>query len=1283
MLERFHISFKAALIILILQLLFIPALVILPWMGHFHYNALKNIAVESGFLQNKWLLETVESEIKESVEYAGKKSISLASALAKEPIDFQALNEYLKEAINSRTGIESLYLIDSKQKFLAGLDSKNLKSNASDPGKLFPSYYSDSLQQQVLGLISSGQNTQNIEPVVFHENNRIIILVPVFHETNLSGILIANINTSFLWSLINDHIQSGKSGSYVSNYYIVNKSGQVSSAIFKPVKIEEQNEAHNLTFNALYEQSDKKISSANGPFLIESIQTLFLVSALAAPSGSGFALVAEIPTGSIVFKSSGIIYPAIAALLLLVFLVLIFGLVVLPFIFKPLESLKEAFEKLSRNNTPGDQLISQLGHSPISDFNELIEKFSHMFSARLEVEKKLRENEQNLTLTLQSIGDAVIVTDALGFITKMNKVAEDITGWQEAEALRQPLSKVFHIINSETRNIAENPVEKVIRSGSIVGLANHTALISKKGEEYQIADSAAPIIEDGVTYGVILVFHDVTDEYSLRQSEKDSWDFLNGLVNDMETMVAAIELDGTLTFVNNTAINAAGISEKDVIGKKLWDTFWFNGLDESQQTLKETINKAAAGNATTIVTTVNILDIQIWIELSIHPVYDHEGKVKYLVPEGRNVTERVLAEKTLEENRRQTDSILDNASAFIYIKDFGYRYLTANKSISDLYGIKHGDLIGRNDAEILNLPPSVTPSWDKNFEKVLKEKRQIEFEETATINGIRHTFISTKFLLYDSSGQPYAFCGISTDISQRVEFEKRLRDSELRLRQHREQTPIGFIECNDEFEIIDWNPGATRIFGFSKEEALGKKVADLVIPEEYQDEFDFNCVTVAAAKESTQHLYVNTNKSGDTLYCDWYCAPMFNEDGNFVAVTSEVVDITSQKLQEDQLRRSQKMDALGKLTGGIAHDFNNILGVVIGYTEMIEASDSLDESLKKYLKEVKSAGQRGARLTNKLLAFSRQKHAHTEIICINDLLLEDKNMLEKVLTARIKLVFDLEQDLWPVLIDKSDFEDAILNMSINALNAIDGNGQISFIASNIFLDQDTAEYYELSAGDYVKIEIIDSGCGIPKEIISRIFEPFFTTNDISGNGLGLSQVYGFVQRSGGAIHVESELEKGSHFTLLFPRTDHQANVDEGLSNTDTLFEISAGSENLGILVVDDEPALRDLAKEILSMHGFNVICANNGSHAMDMLKSNKVSLIISDVIMPIMDGYQLVDQVQKKYPEIKILLTSGFTDRRTLDQKDEEKKRKLLYKPYTSVELLRRVSALLYKNNAN
>ena len=271
MLERFQISFKAALIILTLLLIFIPALIILPWMDHYHYNIIKNNAVESEFLQSKWLLKAVETEVEKSVDYVSKDALSLASVLSKEPVNFQTLNHYLKETLISRKAIDSLYLINSKQKFLAGLDSKNLE--ASD---LLAFNYSDSLQQHVLRLITLAQGTSNAEPVILQENNRLIILAPVFHKTNLKGILIANIKASYLLSLIKDNFKSENSGVYASYYYMVNNNGEVFSNIFKLEEVEEQSEVHSLIFNTLYKDAGEKLTNKNGPYLLESDKTIFI-----------------------------------------------------------------------------------------------------------------------------------------------------------------------------------------------------------------------------------------------------------------------------------------------------------------------------------------------------------------------------------------------------------------------------------------------------------------------------------------------------------------------------------------------------------------------------------------------------------------------------------------------------------------------------------------------------------------------------------------------------------------------------------------------------------------------------------------------------------------------------------------------------------------------------------------------------------------------------------------------------------------------------------------------
>lgn len=282
-------------------------------------------------------------------------------------------------------------------------------------------------------------------------------------------------------------------------------------------------------------------------------------------------------------------------------------------------------------------------------------------------------------------------------------------------------------------------------------------------------------------------------------------------------------------------------------------------------------------------------------------------------------------------------------------------------------------------------------------------------------------------------------------------------------------------------------------------------------------------------------------------------------------------------------------------------------------------------------------------------------------------------MLEKTLTARIQLTFKLADDLWPVYLDSNDLEDTILNISINAMYAMEGNGELTFSTSNDHLNSIEAQILQLDAGDYVSLNIVDTGCGMDEKTKEEIFEPFFTTKGEAGTGLGLSQVYGFVQRSGGAINVHSELGHGTHFTIYFPRyLLSDSNADATEENIDADIK---GKET--ILVVDDEPALLQLTTEILRSNDYNVLNALNGKQALKILGEESVDLLLSDVIMPGMDGYQLSTIVQEKYPAIKIQLVSGYSDNHHKDIADDKLNENLLNKPYSSKVLLQKVRALL------
>jgi len=282
-------------------------------------------------------------------------------------------------------------------------------------------------------------------------------------------------------------------------------------------------------------------------------------------------------------------------------------------------------------------------------------------------------------------------------------------------------------------------------------------------------------------------------------------------------------------------------------------------------------------------------------------------------------------------------------------------------------------------------------------------------------------------------------------------------------------------------------------------------------------------------------------------------------------------------------------------------------------------------------------------------------------------------MLEKTLTARIQLTLDLTNDVWPIYVDGSELGDAILNMSINAMHAIEGNGQLTIQTSNQTINMMDAQPLGLTPGDYVLLSITDTGRGMDEATKEKIFEPFYSTKGDKGTGLGLSQVYGFVQRSGGAINVYSELNHGTQFVLYFPRYYESGHDEQSAEDhSESIF-----ADNESILVVDDESSLLNLTREILSQHGFNVITAENAKKALDILEHEHVDILISDIIMPEIDGYQLAAMVKEKYPAIKIQLASGFADNRNAGMVDENLQKSLLHKPFNSQILLQRIRELL------
>ena len=399
--------------------------------------------------------------------------------------------------------------------------------------------------------------------------------------------------------------------------------------------------------------------------------------------------------------------------------------------------------------------------------------------------------------------------------------------------------------------------------------------------------------------------------------------------------------------------------------------------------------------------------------------------------------------------------------------------------------------------------------------------------------------------------------------------------------------------------------------------------------------------------------------------------------GESVALRGYFFDITELKQNEEALRRSQKMEAVGQLTGGIAHDFNNILNIILGNLNLLEQQVDMDEKTKKRLNAIDHSVQRATSLTRQLLSFSRRDVKLEKTTDINQLIESMHTLIAQSLTPEVHVEHHMKSDLWTTLIDQGDFEDALVNLSINARDAMGGKGTLTIETSNCVLDEDYCKHNPSCVpGHYVQLSVSDNGVGISAEAQEKIFEPFYTTKEQGkGTGLGLSMVFGFVKRSRGAIKIYSEPGIGTTFRIYLPRDMGKETVlDSSALQTD---EMPRGKET--ILAVDDEPGLLELVYETLTGLGYRVLTAANAAQAKEIFVDDPdIDLLFSDVVMPgEMNGFELAEQLATERPQLKVLLTSGYTEKAIARNGQAKFKANMLVKPYAVADLAQRIRSTL------
>jgi PAS domain S-box-containing protein len=645
--------------------------------------------------------------------------------------------------------------------------------------------------------------------------------------------------------------------------------------------------------------------------------------------------------------------------------------------------------------------------------------------------------------------------------------------------------------------------------------------------------------------------------------------------------------------------------------------------------------------------------------------------------------ERKQAEEMLRISEEKYRTILENIEDGYFEVDIAGNFTFFNDSMCRIYGYPREELMGMNDRQYTDQENA--KKLFQTFNKVYRTGEPgREFDwEIIRKDGTKRSIESSVSLIKDLLGNRMGFRGIVRDVTDRKRAEEALWASEKRFRELFDGAPVGYHEIDKEGKINRVNRTELDMLGYTAEEMVGRYVYEFIAgevsPQSVKEKLAGE-LPIGAAFERT---YV---KKDNTLIPVLIEEKLIKDnEGRIVGIRSTIQDITERKRSEEekatlqeQLRQAQKIEAIGRLSGGIAHDFNNILTIISGNAQLSLFDLKQGDPLRENIEEIRRASERAADLTRQLLAFSRKQIMEMQVLDLNFIVQGLDKMLHRLLGEDIDLVTVLPEGIGRVKADPGQIEQVIVNLAVNARDAMIGGGKLTIETGNVELDEGYArKHIAVIPGRYVMLSVSDTGMGMSPEVRERVFEPFFTTKEQGkGTGLGLSTVYGIVKQSGGNIWVYSEPDKGTTFKIYLPRVDEpiEESEEKGVKE-----EILTGSET--ILVVEDDEEVRNLAVRILKKQGYNVLEASQGLDAFLICEEHEkpMHLLLTDVVMPKMNGRELADRIVSIHPEIKVLYMSGYTDNTIAHHGILEKGTNFMQKPFTVDGLARKVREVLDK----
>ncbi len=887
-------------------------------------------------------------------------------------------------------------------------------------------------------------------------------------------------------------------------------------------------------------------------------------------------------------------------------------------------------------------------------------------------QKRAEQTRARDSLLLSNVRDSVIVTDPNGIVTYWNDGATRVFGWTVEEMLGRPLIERFP--ESERAWIAET-IQKIAESREWNGEYQDWR---KDGSRVWVDARVSRIVDrEGQVLGVMGIAHDISERKQAEETLRASEHRYRMLVESIPNMVWMTDAAGEVDYLNSRAEERLGIPAKSIFG---WN--WLDLVHpEDRETAREAWQAAIVSDGGEYWNEYRVRtadESYRWYLAKALPLRGEDGSTRRWIGTWTDIDDLKLSEEKLKRTGELLNTVAKNTTDAVFVKDRQGRYLLFNEAAARFVGRPVEEVIGRDDTALFG-PEDARFVMDRD-RRIMESGQAETEEEPLTAAGVRRIYLATKAPFRDSEGRVAGLIGISRDITERKEAEETLR-----LRDRAVQAATEGIIITDPLQpdnpIIYVSPGFERLTGYSASEILGRNCRFLQGPDTDPDTRKRVREAVAVGQPVSVEL-LNYRKDGTPFWNRLSISPVRDENGKLAHFVGVQNDVSERRQLEEQFRLSQKMEAIGQLAGGIAHDFNNLLTIINGYTSVLLEETSPEHAFWEPLDEIRKAGERSANLTRQLLAFSRRQMLAMEVLDVNAVVSQMEKMLKRLIGEHIEFAASLAPDLRPVKADAGQLEQILLNLAVNARDAMPTGGKLTIETQNVEWSQEDARTRpDREPGSYVMLSVKDTGCGMSPDVQAQIFEPFYTTKkDGGGTGLGLSVVHGIVMQSDGHLEVVSEPGAGSTFKILLPRLHTpEPRVDEPADPHD----LPKGTET--ILLVEDEDGVRSLEKHLLERLGYTILDAADGTEARRLVESHAdtsrppIQLLVTDVVMPRESGPQIAEWMLNRDPGMRVLFLSGYTDDTVLRHGVLNSEVNYLQKPFTPAEFATKVRAALDK----